>query len=283
MKLVYLLFSLVNGYNLNIPVNVYKSNYNSQIIKVYEPKNLEKKNMNALIFYTGANSLIPGDIYSNFIRTLNNYNFSVSVVTNNNDATSEFLYDVRDDYKEIIPLTHSSGFVNAFKTINKQKNIKKAIFLDPVDNSILFDNNIFNFFNKDENSFNHLESLLVLNAEKSYEGSIFPKFQIPYIPAFALNIKNLKKNNPDLEVEKLDAKNYGHSDVLDTLWSDLMHVTLSKGNDNRDQEVLNEYLNWLAEEITNFIYKNEEDDVGETNNSIMLYEDVGVLTSDSEE
>ena len=249
--------------------------------------------MNALIFYTGANSLIPGDIYSNFIRTLNNYNFSVSVVTNNNDATSEFLYDIRYEYKEIIPLTHSSGYVNAFKTVNKQKNIKKAIFLDPVDNSILFDNNIFNFFDKYENSFNHLESLLVLNAEKSYKGSIFPKFQIPFIPAFALNIKNLKKKNPDLEVEKLDAKNYGHSDVLDTLWSDLMHVTLSKGNDNRDHEVLNEYLNWLAEEITNFIYKNEENDVQEndvgendveeTNNSIMLYEDVGVLTSDSED
>ena len=52
------------------------------------------------------------------------------------------------------------------------------------------------------------------------------------------------------------AHDYGHSDVLDTLWSDLMHVTLSRGNDNRDQEVLNEYLNWLAEEITNFICQN---------------------------
>ncbi len=281
MKLIYLLFSLVNGYNLNIPVNVYKSNYNSQIIKVYEPKNLEKKNMNALIFYTGANSLIPGDIYSNFIRTLNNYNFSVSVVTNNNDATSEFLYDVRDEYKEIIPLTHSSGYVNAIQTIQKQKNIKKAIFLDPVDNSVLFDNNFFN--NNDKTSIKYLESILILNAEKSYEGSIFPKLKMPFIPAFALNIKNLKKNNPDLEVEKLDAKNYGHSDVLDTLWSDLMHVTLSKGNDNRDQEVLNEYLNWLAEEITNFIHKNEENNVEEINNSIMLYDNVGVLTSDNED
>ena len=109
-----------------------------------------------------------------------------------------------------------------------------------MDNSILFDNNIFNFFNKHENSFNHLESLLVLNAEKSYKGSIFPKFEIPFIPAFAVNTKNLEKTNPHVEIEKINAEDYGHSDVLDTLWSDLMHVTLSKGNDNRDQEVLNE-------------------------------------------
>ena len=251
-------FKNVPGFMLNVPINSYKYDYNSQIIKVYEPKLLDKKDMNAIVFYTGANSLIPADIYSNFIRSLNNYNFSVSVVTNNNDATIEMLYNIRDEYREIIPLTHSSGYVNAILTVQKQKNIKKAIFLDPVDNSRLTKISPFGFLDrKKDNTIKYLESILILNAEKSYKGSIFPKLEIPFIPAFALNIKKFQKNNPDLNIEKISAEDYGHSDILDSLWSDLMHATLSRGSDNRDQDNLDEYSNWLSEQIYNFVNHGE--------------------------
>ena len=254
MKSLFLFIANAYAFILNVPINTYKYEYNSQVIKVYEPKLLDKKDMNAIVFYTGANSLIPADIYSNFIRSLNNYNFSVSVVTNDNDATVEMLYNIRDEYKEIIPLTHSSGYVNAIQTVQKQKNIKKAVFLDPVDNSELLNTNVFNFFNNNNKvNIKYLESILILNAEKSYKGSIFPKLEIPFIPVFGLNIKNFEKNYPDLNIEKITAENYGHSDVLDSLWSDLMHVTLSKGSENRNQDNMNEYANWLAEKIYNFV------------------------------
>lgn len=257
MKSLFLFIVNAYAFMLNVPINTYKYDYNSQVIKVYEPKLLDKKDMNAIVFYTGANSLIPADIYSNFIRSLNNYNFSVSVVTNNNDATTEMLYNIRDKYKEIIPLTHSSGYVNAIQTVQKQKNIKKAVFLDPVDNSALLDNKFLNFFESKNTNIKYLESILILNAEKSYKGSIFPKFQIPFIPAFALNIKELEKKNPDINIEKINAEDYGHSDILDSLWSDLMHVTLSKGSENREQDNLDEYVNWLAEKIYDFVNHDE--------------------------
>ena len=259
--LVNLLFCVANSFIVNVPVNSYKRIYDSNIIKVYEPELIDKKDLNALIFYTGANSLIPGDIYSNFINTLNNYNFSVNVVTNNNIITNELLYDIRDEYKEIIPLTHSSGYVNAITTINKQKNIKKAIFLDPVDNSKLVNNDFLNFFSSNKNDLKYLEEVLILNAEKSYKGSIFPKLVVPFIPAFGLNIDNFEKNNPEEVVKKVVAEEYGHSDVLDSLWGDLMHATISKGTEDRDQKNLNSYLDWLANEIYNFVNKNSEEPV----------------------
>ena len=259
--------TLVNSYVLNIPVNIYKRNYDSNIVKVYEPEILNKEDMTALVFYTGANSLIPADVYSNFIKALNNYNFSVSVVTNNNDATTDFLYDIRDEYKELIPLTHSSGYVSAIKTINKQKNIKKAVFLDPVDNSGLLEFNLFNVFNEKQ-TINHLKSILVLNAEKSYKGSIFPKFEIPFIPAFAVNTKKLEKTNPHVEIEKINAEEYGHSDVLDSLWSDLMHgLSISKGNEVREQSVMDEYVNWLAQQIYEFV-NNVDNNVNNVDNNV---------------
>ena len=46
-------------------------------------------------------TLIPADIYSNFIKTLNSFNFSVNVVTNDNLATKELLYDLRDEYRTL--------------------------------------------------------------------------------------------------------------------------------------------------------------------------------------
>ena len=273
MKSLFLFIANAYAFMLNVPIVTHKYEYNSQVIKVYEPKLLDKKDMNAIVFYTGANSLIPADIYSNFIRSLNNYNFSVSVVTNNNDATIEMLYNIRDEYKEIIPLTHSSGYVNAIQTIQKQKNIKKAVFLDPVDNSALVNNNVFNFFdNNDKTNIKYLESILILNAEKSYKGSVFPKLEIPFIPVFGLNVKKFEKKYPDLNIEKISANDYGHSDVLDSLWSDLMHVTLSKGSENRDQDNMNEYANWLAEKIYNFVNidldENCENNIEENFNSV---------------
>lgn len=257
MKSIVFLLACVSGFIVNSPVNIYKTNINNQIIKTYEPMILNKENMNALIFYTGANSLIPADIYSNFIQSLNNYNFSVSVVTNDNSVTKDFLHNIKNTYKKIIPLSHSSGYVNIINSVNKEKNIDKGIFLDPVDNSFLVNNNfpfLNNNENKDQYNLNYIENILILRAEKSYKGSIFPKLEIPFIPAFALNSEKLEKSNPDLIIHKISAENYGHSDILDSLWSDLMHgSSLSKGNENRDQSNLDSYVDWLAQQIYEFV------------------------------
>jgi len=251
MKNIFFLLSCVSCFIVNSPINVYKTIINNQVIKTYEPELLDKKNMNALIFYTGANSLIPADIYSNFIQSLNNYNFSVSVVTNDNSATKEFLNNIKDSYKEVIPLSHSSGYVNIINSVNKEKNINKGIFLDPVDNSFLVNNK-----NNNQYDLNYIENILILRAEKSYKGSIFPKLEIPFIPAFALNSEKLEKSNPDLIINKISAENYGHSDVLDSLWADLMHgSSISKGNEDRDQSNLDSYVDWLAEKIYEFVNK----------------------------
>ena len=97
---------------------------------------------------------------------------------------------------------------------------------------------------------------MILNAEKSYKWSLFPKFEVPFIPGFALDTKIIEKNNPDIVLDKINADDYGHSDILDNLWSDLMHGTLSKGHEDRSSSNLEEYHNWLAEQIYVFVNKN---------------------------
>ena len=69
-----------------------------------------------------------------------------------------------------------------------------------------------------------------------------------------MNIDNFEKNNPELLVKKGSSIKYGHSDVLDTLWGDLMHLLLVKEQKIEIKKILN-YLDWLANEIYNFVNK----------------------------
>lgn len=252
------------SYILTRNINIYKKNYNNKIIKVYEPKNIIKSNLKCLLFLTGANSFIPADIYSNFITSLVDYKYSVSVLPNDLQVCYKYIRTIENEYSSIIPIAHSSGCVNAINLANNFKSIEKAIFLDPVDNSKLF--NIFNNI-ENENLFN-LENLLIITAEKSYKWSFDPLI-IPFIPVFRLNVKKLLDLKNDIKIEYIKSEDYGHCDVLDSLWGDLMHGTIAKGFDNRDYKNIELYHIWLSEEIHNFINKDEN----ENNYSPCSFED----------
>ena len=72
----------------------------------------------------------------------------------------------------------------------------------------------------------------------------------------------------------MNAENFGHSDVLDSLWADLMHgSSISKGNENRDQSTMDEYVDWLAQQIHNFINQKDENlDIQVLTNIVEEYE-----------
>ncbi len=251
---LFILLPIQCSYIFSYPAIIYKKRFNNKIIKIYEPENIEKKHLKCLLFFSGANSFIPGDIYNNFISSLVDYKFSVSVLPNDLQASYEYIRTIENEYSSIIPITHSSGCINAISLANNFKKIEKAIFLDPVDNSKLF--NILN--NIQNEKLFYLKNLLIISAEKSYKWSIDP-FIIPFIPAFRLNMKKLLSLKNDLNVEYIESEEHGHCDILDPLWADLMHGTIAKGVNNRDYKNLQLYHIWLTEQIHNYIfqYKNE--------------------------
>ena len=237
--------SYVNTYNLNIKV---KKNYiKDTVFKQYLPRNsTPTKN---IAFYTGGNSIIPSDIYSGFLKQLANQGFSVYAMTNNNELNS-LLYDSLYG-SDIYILSHSSGCVTAINDANNMREINSAIFMDPVNNQGII--NRFNFMDNNKLSIKYLKNILIINAEKSYKWSIFPEFNIPFIPGFRLTEKELTSINSDLDISCESAKEYGHSDILDSIWSDFMHKTVSKGLDDRSDEQLEKYHVWLAKTINKYI------------------------------
>lgn len=262
---VLMLLTLVEGFVVNTPIRNYKKYIDNNVVKVFEPYNIEKNQTSCILFYTGANSLIPGEIYTEFINKLASKNFSVHVSPNNQELSEDLVYQLCDEYKEVVPVTHSSGCINAIKNCNKNRGIKKAIFMDPVDNRELLKTiggyfNPLSFMNKKEEKaekLKYMDNVLFLNAKKSYEWKLYP-FTVPFIPGFALKEEEIA--NKESNIIKIEASDFGHSDILDNLWSDLMHGTISKGYETRDEEKLSEYRSWLASMIYDFVSNENIDD-----------------------
>lgn len=134
---VFLMFQLCYGYLLPASVNV--------------PK---------ILFFTGGNSLMPVDIYSDFISRLKS-NYDVSIIKNsykNNKNSIELVEQLfeHSSENEIVPIGHSSGCTTLLNYCTKLKNVKKCILLDPVDNNLK------------ENVDVKFNEILQINAEKSY-------------------------------------------------------------------------------------------------------------------
>lgn len=273
---IYILLSLLftNSFGFS-PSNVFKSNFKDTKIKLYKPtfnSGENKENLKNIVFYTGGNSIIPSEIYNNFLKTLASSYYNVYVVTNDKNI-NEVLFDELEDLEsETIIIGHSTGCVNAIQESNSNKFVKKIILMDPVNNKDLFKINpipfvptlnTFGFGNKEENKdlelkLKYVKDVLLLNAEKSYDWSFFPSFNMPFIPAFAMSQDKVENLNSELNVKVVKAKDYGHSDVLDSMYSDFMHKTISKGNEQRGEENMYEYYVWLTEQINEFIEPKDE-------------------------
>ena len=271
---IYILLSLLftNSFGFS-PSNIFKSNFKDTKIKLYRPtfnSGEDKENLKNIVFYTGGNSIIPSEIYNNFLKTLASSYYNVYAVTNDKNVNEILFDELEDSQSETIIIGHSTGCVNAIRESNNNKFIKKIILMDPVNNKDLFKItpipfvptfNAFGFEKKEENKYlelKYIKDVLLLNAEKSYDWSFFPSFNMPFIPMFAMSQDKVQNLNSELNVKVIKAKDYGHSDVLDSMYSDFMHKTISKGNEERGEENMYEYYVWLTEQINEFIEPKDE-------------------------
>ena len=74
----------------------------------------------------------------------------------------------------------------------------------------------------------------------------FDPFGIPFIPFGSLKSKDLILSKK-CKIYNIEAKNYGHCDILDYPYSNYMHRSrMAVGNSNRSHVNLNNYHKWAA-------------------------------------
>jgi hypothetical protein len=218
------------GYILPVSINAYKDS----------PK---------ILFFTGGNSLMSTDIYSDFISKLKiDYDVSIIKSTYFEDKKFSNILEQLFEYsgeKEIIPIGHSSGCTTLLDYCSKLKNVNKCILLDPVNNNLKKDINI------------KTDKILQINSEKSYKWKInkgFDFFKNP-IPTFPFITINTKKVFPNSNITSIEIKEFGHCDILDITFSNIMHNSFAEGNDDRNS--ISNYKLLLSELITLFINDKE--------------------------
>lgn len=194
-----------------------------------------------IILFTGGSNIMSTSIYTDFLSLLKKKHrviklpFAVYTAKMRDDCIKE----LNKTYDSITYLAHSSGATTAINQLHSSVN--KLILLDPVATpNIEYNINLYN-----------LDNIHIINAELSYKWSYIPPF-IPFIPIFKLDDKLLKIDNNFITIESID--NYGHSDLIDNPYRDIMHYTgISRGNPDRKNSI-NKYHNLLFNKINNIIY-----------------------------
>ncbi len=252
--LVLTLLASTSGYLL--PVRQQLNKVSNYFVKTIEPQLISAnsfiENKTQCLFYTGGGSEIPGELYTSFLNKLAEQNLTVHIVNRDIKKNHILLRSITNDEPTTI-ISHSSGAAEAMESCNQLENVNKLVLIDPVDSRFLT-TNIFNYGSNKEFDFYYqsLDNVLILNADKSYRWRFFPP-RIPFIPFFNINPKIINIENKAI----VSAHDYGHCDILDYPWGKIMHETISEGIENRNEDIIDTYHNWMARVIAGFIRSNE--------------------------
>tara|TARA_Y100001980_G_C14511136_1_gene286607 strand:+ start:186 stop:818 length:633 start_codon:yes stop_codon:yes gene_type:complete len=192
-----------------------------------------------LIFFTGGSNFMTERLYNDFFRVLEK-DFEINKLNFYKNYDKQ-IQDIYEQNKNLIICGHSSGCVSAINIVNNNVNyLDKLILLDPVKTPTFKKDNI-----------DILKKVLIVDAELSYKWSKqFP--YVPFIPFLKINNKDL--NITQSKIKRILIKNYGHSDLIDNPWRDLMHNTrISKGNPDRNNDNIKKYYEKLNNIFLDFI------------------------------
>ena len=194
-----------------------------------------------IVLFTGGSNIMSSSIYTDFLSYIQSDHKILKIPFNiyTKDMLDNCIQDLDKTYDTISYLAHSSGATTAINKIHPC--VDRLILLDPVATPNI-DYNI---------NLNTLDSINIINADLSYRWSYKPPF-LPFIPIFKLDPDKLNIDKNLISIETID--NYGHSDLIDKPYRDIMHFTgISRGNPDRKRAIYN-YHNLLFSKINNIIY-----------------------------
>lgn len=240
--------------NYNLFNNSFKK-YNSKL----DNNNLDNDKKIAIFLPTLTGNVASSGLYENFINIMTKKAFDIYIP--NNDLQSIF-DDINNTELDITLIAHSASAMTGINISNNIDSIKTLILIDPLDinnkdnpplQSIDYEIEDINAISKNTKEdqqiyIDNLEKILFINTERSNDWSI-----IPFI--FPIGMLSLKPERlsigENVTQEFLKADDFGHFDILDDKWSNIIHNTISRGCKDRDSMQLELFRAWIVNKINN--------------------------------
>ena len=242
---------------------------NSNLLKSSPIDVLPNKVEPSILFFPGKLIRnIPKEMYNGFVSKLEN-NYDVSIAKDKMSENKELL----ENSENICIVSHSTSANDVIELVKKTNISSKVILIDPIEYVYFKNENYLGNYNFDMNNLeeqisefleaNKIDlffktvfkkepkikpidnSVLVLQSKMSKMWRIFPP--VPPLHKYSLDLKQMKNK----QIETID--DYGHYDILDSSWANILHNSVSKGAQNRDDEFIEEYKSKLVDKINNFI------------------------------
>lgn len=283
ITLLLLIINTIQGFN---PFHFTINKYNIGKIRIIEA---EKPQVEALFLPGKFKDSIPSEAYNNFLMNLSNENIKIYIPDKDEDKINELIKKISEDKKNIVIISHSTSSKKALEIATSNSNIKNLILIDPIDTeSINLENKLNSFkeesikktleiskeisekipikiemknkknqnksqivIHNDTKENTHIDNILVLKSKLSDKWKYIPF--IPPIGLYSLNPENYDFDNTNVTIKEFD--NYGHFDIIDSPWSDILHNTISQGNKNRGNFQIQSHQKLLAKIVSGFAKK----------------------------
>lgn len=271
----YLMNPLPFGTNtINGIYNQFNNVANGDTMKKYNSKNIDPTANKRAIFLPAltGNSGTSG-LYDNFLNLMTKKSFDVYIP---GSEYQSILDDINNTECDITLISHSSSALIAINMANAIDSVKSLVLLDPLDVNIMDNNLISNSktrsvdydvmdinevtrpLNQDKKkkgnqraiTIDNLDRLLIINTKRSNDWSMLP-FIFP-IGSFALKQECIVLDK-NVTQEIVIADDFGHFDILDDRWSNMIHNTLSKGTPDRDPIQLELFRAWITNKINEVV------------------------------
>ena len=269
-------FPYINCFN---PFKLSTNKYNIGNIRVIDTEKIQSE---TLFLPVKIKQPIPSEAYNTFLMNLSNNGIKIYVPDKDEEKISALVNKITENNNEITIISHSTSCTKAIQIANESKNIKNIVLIDPIEfeslefqnkinklkdeiyenipirielknkNDIDDKNNQLVLINENENEKElDIENILIIKSKLSDKWKYMPF--IPPIGLYSLNTGNYNLKNTNITVKEFD--NFGHFDIIDSPWSDILHNTVSSGNKDRNNFKIQNHQQLLAQIVSGFAKK----------------------------
>tara|TARA_Y100000991_G_scaffold204145_1_gene179425 strand:- start:426 stop:1229 length:804 start_codon:yes stop_codon:yes gene_type:complete len=251
----------------------------------------EKIDVEAIFLPGEIKNSIPSEAYNNFLMNLSNENVKIYIPDKEDEKIKALINNVLKGNKDVIIIAHSTSSRKAINIAN-HNNIKNVILIDPIDIKSINIEEKINFikgesFNKikeisqeiydkmpirlemknkkdkneyqivlnnennENNEISNINNILLLKSKLSDKWKYIPF--IPPIGLYSLDPGNYNFENTNITIKEFDS--YGHFDIIDSPWSDILHKTISPGYKDRENFKIQSHQKLIAQIVSGYAKK----------------------------